>query len=274
MSDEMNVEWMDEYELTYQKYRKQWNSHYQKVRNFILSSIHDDITNWGFIGVTNTIPEIDERILKKVNKLTLLDINVKSMKFAKNHVIEKNGFSNINLIHFDNTSGFTDSIVDIFKKFEINEISKNEMFEKLKNIESPKIDEQPQFDFITHLGLMDYYLMPIFNKYCSHFEEENEEFFQILRKLNHEATKISLQVLYQILEHNGTLIISSPVTRIPEGDKCNRSLFWLESLEDNIEDTGFQIVEQIKHIWEEFPTSTGHSHEILNVKCTKNKDEV
>jgi len=89
MSNELNIEWMDEYEKTYLMFKKQWDFHYQKVREFILNSMSTKIDNWGFIGVTNTIPEINQEMLERVERLTLLDINEKSMVKATDYISEK-----------------------------------------------------------------------------------------------------------------------------------------------------------------------------------------
>ena len=98
MSDEMNVERMDEYEITYQKYKKQWDTHYRKVRDFITTNKPEDIKKWGFVGVTNTIPEIDSSLLKYVDKLVLLDINEKSMVSAKEYIEKEYFFKKIDYV--------------------------------------------------------------------------------------------------------------------------------------------------------------------------------
>ena len=271
MSDEMNLEWMDEYEKTYQRFKQQWDFHYQKVIDFIYKSMNKKIENWGFIGVTNTVPEINSQMLERVEKLTLLDINEKSMVKAKEYISNKYDFHNIELIRFDNTNGFTDVVFDVFQQYDDKQISEDLLFEKLGNIKRSDITDikKQKFDYVTHLGLMDYYMMPIFNKYCEILKHRNDEFFRILRKLSDDCVRISLQVLYNVLNTNGSLVISTPFTRIPEGGPCNRSLFWLNPLEEYLGKVGFDIKTESQHLWEEFPIPEGHSHKILNIHCKK-----
>ena len=250
MSDEMNVEWMDEYEKTYLKFKKQWDFHYEKVKNFIFQSMSGKIRNWGFIGVTNTVPEINSQMLEKVEKLALLDINEKSMRIAKDYIADRFAYQNVDLIRFDNTQGFTDLVLDYFQKYEVELISEDMLFEKLKSIKRVDISKtfEMKFDFVTHLGLMDYYMMPIFNKYCENLRHRNEEFFSTLQKLSDECVKILIEVLFNILSSNGSLIISTPYTRIPEGEPCKRSLFWFEPLEKYLEKQGFEILSKSTHL--------------------------
>ncbi len=272
MSNEMNIEWMNEYEKTYVKFKQQWDFHYKEVKDFIYNSMKKNIENWGFIGVTNTVPEINSLMLEGVEKLTLLDINEKSMVKAKDYLSKKFDFHNVELIRFDNTAGFTDVVLDVFQKYERKEISEDLLFEKLDEIKRIEISkfEDLNFDFITHLGLMDYYMMPIFNKYCENLKHRNDEFFRILRKLSDDCVQISIQILFDILKAKGSLVISTPFTRIPEGGPCKRSLFWFKPLEVYLEETGFDIITKTEHLWEEFPIQEGHSHKILNVHCKKN----
>jgi len=271
MSNEMNIEWMDEYEKTYVNYKQQWDFHYQKVKDFIYKSMNKKIENWGFIGVTNTVPEINHQMLERVEKLTLLDINEKSMVKAKEYIINKYDFDNIELKRFDNTVGFTDLVLDVFQKHEDKQISEDLLFEKLGGIKQLDITEfkNLKFDYITHLGLMDYYMMPIFNEYCENLKHRNDEFFSVLRKLSDDSVQISLKVLFNILDTSGSLIISTPFTRIPEGGPCKRSLFWLKPLEEYLRKAGFDIITKSEHLWEEFPIPEGHSHKILNIHCKR-----
>ena len=272
MSNKMNIEWMDEYEKTYVKFKQQWDFHYKEVKDFIYNSMRSKIENWGFIGVTNTIPEINSLILENVEKITLLDINMKSMVKAKDYLSRKFNFNSVEIIRFDNTAGFTDIVLDVFQKYEKKEISEDLLFERLGEIEKLEISnfKDLKFDFITHLGLMDYYMMPIFNKFCEGLNHRNDEFFSILRRLSDDCVQISIQILYDILKANGNLVISTPFTRIPEGGPCKRSLFWLKPLEEYLEAVGFDIITKTEHLWEEYPIPEGHSHKILNIHCKKN----
>ncbi|MFW9852049.1 MAG: hypothetical protein ACFFDS_03850 [Candidatus Thorarchaeota archaeon] len=270
MSDEMNVEWMDEYEITYQKYKEQWDEHYKKVRNFISANRPEKIKRWGFIGVTNTIPEVDTDLLKDVQKFTLLDINEKAMELAEKHLERKLDFEKTELKKFDNTLGYIDDILVILQQYEEGDISEKNLFNRLKEFKHPSIENIPSdFDFITQLGIMDYYLMPVFSKYCERFIHNYDEFYSLLQYLNSEAVKISLKVLHKMLHDDGTLLISTPISREPEGEKCKKSIFWIDSMDDYIEKAGFEINNKSFHIWEEFPLKDGHSHMILNVCCNK-----
>jgi hypothetical protein len=270
MSDEMNVEWMDEYEITYQKYKEQWDDHYKKVRNFIFENRAEKIKKWGYIGVTNTLPEIDSHLLKDVQKLFLLDINEKAMELAQKHLEKNLNFEETELNKFDNTLGYVDDILANFNQHEERNLSTRDLFDGLKQIKHPPIENVPTgFDFITQLGIMDYYLMPIFSKYCEYFIHEYNDFYSLLQYLNSEAVKISLNVLHKILQDDGILIISTPISREPEGKKCNKSIFWINSMENYIVNAGFKIMNKSSHIWVEFPIKKGHSHMILNVCCKK-----
>ena len=270
MSDEMNVEWMDEYEITYQKYKEQWDEHYRKVRDFIAENRPEEIKKWGFIGVTNTIPEIDSNLLKNIQKLILLDLNEKAMGLAEKHLKKDLNFKKTELKKFDNTLGYIDDVLAIFNQHEESNFSTNDLIDKLEQIKYPPVETVPAgFDFITQLGIMDYYLMPIFSKNCENFIHEYNEFYSLLQYLNSEAVKISLEVLYNMLQDDGVLIISTPISREPEGEKCKKSIFWIDSMEDYIENAGFEIKTKSYHIWKEFPIEDGHSHKILNVCCKK-----
>jgi len=270
MSDEMNVEWMDEYEITYQKYKKQWDDHYKKVKSFISANRPEKIKKWGFIGVTNTIPEIDSDLLKDVQKLILLDINEKAMELAEKHLKKYFNFEKTKFKKFDNSLGYIDDILVILKHHKEGDFSEKDLFDKFKEIKHPHIENIPSdFDFITQLGIMDYYLMPVFSKYCERFIHKYDEFYSLLQYLNSETVKISLKVLHGMLCDDGVLIISTPISREPEGKKCKKSIFWIDSIERYIENVGFKIKEKSYHVWEEFPIEAGHSHTILNVCCKK-----
>lgn len=264
---------MDEYEKTYQKFKQQWDFHYQKVRDFIYNSMNEKIENWGFIGVTNSIPEINSKMLERVEKLSLLDINERSMAKAKEYILKKYNFENIELIKFDNTAGFTDMVIDLFQKHENRVISEDTLFDRLGYLEKPnnQIFGNLEFDFITHLGLMDYYIIPIFNKHCENFKRRYTQFYQVLRKLSDDCVNLSIKILYEALSDNGSLIISTPITRIPEGELCRRSLFWYKPLEEYLEKVGFIILKKSQHRWEEFPIPDGHSHAVLNIHCKRTK---
>ena len=270
MSDEINVEWMDEYEITYQKYKEQWDDHYKKVRSFISANRPKKAKKWGFIGVTNTMPEINSNLLKDVQKLVLLDINEKAMGLAAKHLEKNLNFKKTELKKFDNTLGFVDDILVIFQQHEESDLSDKNFFDRLKQIKCPPIENVPSgFDFITQLGIMDYYLMPVFAKYCESFIHKYSEFYSLLQYLNSEAVKISLKVLHRILHNDGVLIISTPISREPEGEKCKKSIFWINSIEEYIKKAGFEIKNKSYHVWEEFPIEGGHSHRIMNICCIK-----
>jgi hypothetical protein len=230
------------------------------------------------MGVTNRIPEIDSRILNRISKITLLDINDEALKRARIHLSSLYEFSNVEVQKFDNTSGFVDEVVSSFNKLENKEISEKKLFEHLNNLDKNFEIDFPftretnnKFDFITHLGIMDYYMMPVFFKYCDRFQKNADEFYEIMRKLNDQSVRISLKLLHHLLVKNGQLIISTPVARIPEGDPCKRSLFWTDSIEDIIEESEFNIISKTEHIWNEFPTDDGHSHIVQNICCEKKK---
>ena len=273
MFNEINKDWMDKYEITYQKYKPQWDFHYQSVRRFLKSCISDQIKTLGFIGVTSKIPEIDFDILNKINEITLLDIYEEGMLEAKEHLKSTFGYENVHLKILDVTLGFVDSIVTSFQEYNNKRLNEEELFHKL---ESPgytyKEYKGQTYDCVLHMGLMDYYFMPLFTQYCQKFMHKNTEFFKLMKKLNDQAVKISLQTISSMLSTNGCLVLSSPVTRKPEGENCSRSLFWLQNLEVHLEDSGFAIEKESKHIWDEFPEKNGHSHGILNVYCKKKKN--
>ncbi len=270
MSDRMNVEWMDQYEITYQKYKEKWDEHYSEVRDFIGINRPEEIKKWGFIGVTNTVPEINSKLLKNVNELILLDINEEAMGLAEKHLRKNLNFKRIGLKKFDNTFGYIDDVLVNLNQYNKGILSEKDLFDKLKHIEHPSFkDATTGFDFITQLGIMDYYLMPIFSKYCEIFKHKYKEFYSLLQYLNSEAVIISLNVLHRILQDDGKLIISTPISREPEGEKCKKSIFWIDSIEEYIENSGFEIKNKSYHIWEEFPMEGGHSHKILNACCVK-----
>ena len=150
-------------------------------------------------------------------------------------------------------------------------LSEDLLFQKLSNIQRSAIIkfDDLKFDFVTHLGLMDYYMIPLFNKYCDTFRHRNDEFFKILKKLSDACVQISIKVLYDILDIDGSLIISTPFTRIPDEDPCKRSLFWYKPLEEYLGEIGFDVILTSEHLWEEFPIPDGHSHKILNIHCKK-----
>ena len=278
MPDDMNKEWMDDYEKNYSLFKSEWDSHYEQIRNFIHSCLPHNVKHWGFIGVTNRIPEIDSRILNRITKITLLDINDEALKRARIHLSSLFDFKNVEVQNFDNTCGFVEEVVSAFNKIESKEFSEKKLFENLEDLtENFEIlpdssnENNSKFDFITHLGIMDYYMMPVFIKYCKRFNKNSEEFFELMKKLNDRSVRISLDLLHNLLVKNGKLIISTPIARIPEGDPCKRSIFWLDSLENIIEEHNFKIVSKTEHIWNEFPTEDGHSHLVQNVCCEKNR---
>ena len=274
----MNKEWMDDYEKNYSLYKSEWDAHYEQIRNFIHSCLPHKVSHWGFIGVTNTIPEIDSRILHRISKISLLDINDEALKRARIHLSSIYDFPNVDVQRFDNTCGFVDEVIEHFNKLESKDLSEKKLLESLNNLDlhleikfPNSEDNNRKYDFITHLGIMDYYMMPLFTKFCSHFQKNSEEFFEVMKKLNDHCVKISLKFLHHMLDKNGQLIISTPVARIPEGDPCIRSLFWTDSIENLIEESGFKIVSQTEHIWNEFPTDDGHSHLVQNICCEKQR---
>ena len=275
MQDKLNKEWMDDYELSYSKFKPQWDEHYSKVRSFILSSLPPTISNWGVIGVTSTIPEISGEMLVNVERLTLLDIYKDGMFRARKFLGKQYNFSSMDIRKFDITHGFVDKVLSECRQFEDGLIEREYLLKILNRVSFPEVEYKgAQYDFITHLSLMDYYLKPVFNTYCEKFIDVYDEFYMMMRKLNDQAVEISLRLLYQLLSTNGRLVISSPVTRFPEGKDCDVSLFWLKGLEEHIEEVGFKIIEKSEHLWEEFPLENGHSHKILNVLCEKMKDIV
>ncbi len=266
----MNVEWMDEYEITYQKYKEKWDEHYREVRDFIGANRPIQIKKWGFIGVTNAVPEIDSKVLKDVDKLVLLDINEDAMGSAEKYLKKNLNFERTESKKFDNTLGYVDDILVNLNQYEKSNFSEKDLFDKLKHIEHPSFEDIPTgFDFITQLGIMDYYLMPIFSKYCENFIHKYKEFYSLLQYLNSDAVIISLKVLNRMLKDDGVLIISTPILREPEGKQCKKSIFWIKSIEGYIEGAGFEIKNKSYHIWEEFPIEGGHSHKILSVCCEK-----
>ncbi|MHA1199045.1 MAG: hypothetical protein ACTSQF_06815 [Candidatus Heimdallarchaeaceae archaeon] len=278
----MNKEWMDNYEKNYTLYKEEWDSHYEEIRNFIHSCLPHRVSHWGFIGVTNTIPEFDDRILNRISKITLLDINDMALKRARIHLASVYEFLNVDVQRFDNTIGFIDEIIEGFNKLESQEFTEKKLLEYLNQLEPPKDkdivypnsqDNNRKYDFITHLGLMDYYLIPLFTKYCSSFPKNVEEFYQTMKKLNDQSVRITLGFLHHMLDKNGSLIISTPVARDPEGESCKRSIFWLDSIETIIEESNFVIINKTEHIWKEFPVEGGHSHLVMNICCEKKKKE-
>jgi hypothetical protein len=269
MFDELNIEWMNNYEETYRKYKKEWDFHYEKIRKFILNSIDQPIKNFGFIGVTKSIPELNQSILEKVEKLTLIDIHEETLEDARIYLESKYGYTEVETMILDNTLGYLDQAYKVFIKFQNGTINENKVLEKLRNLEYPtSVNLKEKFDFIAHMGILDFYFMPLFIKYCKYFELNYTEFLQVMIKLNDDAVKITLDVLNIILD-SGSLIISTPIKRTPEGEKCNRSLFWLQSIEKHIEEKNYIILVKSEHIWEEFPEENGHSHTVLNIKCKK-----
>jgi hypothetical protein len=270
MFQDLNRDWMDEYEFTYQKYKSEWDYHYQEVKKFLLSCIHEKIRTLGFIGVTSNIPELDSDILSYVDKIILLDIYEEGMIKAKEFLKTELSFPNVETKVFDITLGFVDQIVKYFQEYKEEKLNEEQLFSKLKN-PAFKYEEYSgkKYDFLIHMGLMDYYMMPLFVQHCKTFIQMNSEFFELMKHLNDIAVRVSLSAMFSMLSDAGHLVISSPVNRAPEGKKCSRSLFWVKSLEKHIEDSGFVIEKKSKHIWEEFPEKDGHSHEILNVHCRK-----
>ena len=270
MQEEINKEWMDEYEKSYSLYKTEWDFHYDNVREFILSCLPMRTNHWAFIGVTNRIPEFDDKILNRVTNITLLDINQEALKRARLHLNYVYEFKNVEVQLFDNTLGYVNQICEVFEKFEQGEFSEKKLLEALADLELPEINyDGDRFDLVSHLGIMDYYLMPLFTRYCPRFNKNSQAFFEIMQKLNDDSVKITLQVLEKMLNKSGQLIISTPVERFPEGEECKRSLFWLKSLEEHIESTGLVITKKTTHLWKEYPTKDGHSHTILNICCKK-----
>lgn len=270
MQEKMNKEWMDEFEKNYSLYRKEWDFHYNQVKEFILSCLPMKTNHWGFIGVTNRVPEIGDKILNRVANISLLDINPEALKRARIHLASVYDFKTVEVLKFDNTIGFITSICEIFEKFEEGELPEKKLLDALTDFEPPEITYQGErYDLVTNLGIMDYYLMPLFTKYCPRFNKQYDSFFKIMQKLNDDAARISIQVLKQMLNKNGQLIISTPIERLPEGEVCKKSLFWINSIEDHIKSAGLVIGKKSTHQWEEYPVKGGHSHTILNVCCKK-----
>lgn len=268
----MNKEWMDEFEKNYSLYKKEWDFHYNQVKEFILSCLPMRTNHWGFIGVTNRVPEISDKILNRVANISLIDINHEALKRARIHLASVNDFNTVEVHKFDITMGFVTSICGIFEKFEQGELPEKKLLDSFNDFERPDITYHGEkYDLVTHLGIMDYYLMPLFTKYCPRFNKQNDSFFELMQKLNDEAARISIQVLKQMLNKNGQLIISTPIVRLPEGKACKKSLFWLSSIEDHIKSAGLVIGKKTTHQWEEYPVKGGHSHTILNVCCKKEK---
>ena len=113
--------------------------------------------------------------------------------------------------------------------------------------------------------------MPLFMKYCPSFQKNNDGFFEVMKKLNDYSVRITLGFLHHMLDKNGQLIISTPIERDPEGEQCNRSLFWLSSIDSIIEECNFTIISKTEHVWKEYPIEGGHSHKISNICCEKKK---
>ena len=270
MQEKMNKEWMDEFEKNYSLYKKEWDFHYNQVKEFILSCLPMRTNHWGFIGVTNRVPEISDKILNRVANISLIDINHEALKRARIHLASVNDFNTVEVHKFDITMGFVTSICGIFEKFEQGELPEKKLLDSFNDFEQPDITYHGEkYDLVTHLGIMDYYLMPLFTKYCPRFNKQNDSFFELMQKLNDEAARISIQVLKQMLNKNGQLIISTPIVRLPEGEACKKSLFWLSSIEDHIKSAGLVIGKKTTHQWEEYPVKGGHSHTILNICCKK-----
>ena len=270
MQEEINKEWMDEYEKNYSLYREEWDYHYDQIREFILSCLPMRINRMAFIGVTNRVPEIDDKILNRIANITLLDINPEALKRGRIHLNSVYDFKHVDVKVFDNTIGFITQICDKFEMFETGDLSEKKLLESLSDIEFPDTNYSgTHYDFIVHLGLMDYYLMPLFTKFCPQFNKNYETFYELMKKLNDDAVKISVKILEQMLNKSGQLIISTPVERIPEGNECKRSLFWLNSIEEHVKTTGLLIDKKSTHLWKEFPTDDGHSHTILNLCCKR-----
>ncbi len=273
MQENLNKDWMDNYEVSYSKFKTEWDEHYSKVRLFILSSLPRTVLNWGVIGVTSTIPEISLEMLANVEKLTFLDIYKDGMYRARKFLGKQYNFSSVDIRIFDSTHGFVDQVLTEFSQYEDGIIEREYLLTKLQGVPFPNVEyKKTQYDFITHLGLMDYYLMPVFSKYCNKFIDQYEEFFSIMQKLNDQALVVSLSLIHQMLSPSGKLVISTPVSRIPEGKECKASLFWKRSFESHLEDSGFDVLEKTEHIWKEFPKEDGHSHNILNVLCVKKEN--
>lgn len=274
MLENLNKEWMDGYEISYSKYKIDWDEHYAKVRFFILSSLPNTVVNWGFIGVTSSVPEINLEMLKNIERLTLLDIYKDGMYRARKFLGKQYNFSSVDIRIFDSTHGFVDQTLLEFSQYNDGIIEREYLLKMLNRMRLPTVNyKKTQYDFITHLGLMDYYFMPVYSLYCNKFEDQYEEFLTTMQKLNDQALVVSLSLLHQMLTPNGKLVISTPVNRIPEGKGCKVSLFWERSLESHLEDAGFDIVGKTEHIWKELPTENGHSHNILNVLCVKKDSE-
>jgi len=274
MLGDLNKEWMDNYEVSYSKYKIEWDEHYAKVRLFILSSLPDEVLNWGLIGVTSSVPEINLEMLENVERLILLDIYKDGMYRARKFLGKQYNFSSVDIRIFDSTHGFVDHVLLEFNQYDEGIIEREYLLKTLNRVPLPNVNyKKTQYDFVTHLGLMDYYLMPVYNLYCNKFIDQHEEFFAIMQKLNDQALVVSLSLLHQMLSSNGKLVISTPISRIPEGKGCEVSLFWKRSFESHLEDAGFDIVGKTEHIWKEIPEENGHSHNILNVLCVKKEHE-
>ena len=274
MQEDLNKEWMDNYEVSYSKYKIEWDEHYAKVRLFILSSLPRIVSNWGFIGVTSTVPEISLEMLNSVEKLTFLDIYKEGMYRARKFLGKQYNFSGIDIRKFDSTHGFVEHVLSEFSQYDDGVIEREYLLKTLNRMRIPEVNyKEAQYDFITHLGLMDCYLMPVYTLYCNKFKEQYEEFFTIMKKLNDQALAVSLSLLHQMLSYDGKLVISTPVSRIPEGNDCEVSLFWKRPFELHLDDAGFDIVGKTEHIWKEIPEKNGHSHNILNVLCVKKENE-
>ena len=176
MFQDINKEWMDEYEIIYQKYKEEWDYHYQKIRDFFLSCIPNRVKKLGFVGVTSKIPELDLKIIKKIDEIILLDLYEDGVKQAKKYLKLNFSFDSVRSKILDITHGFVDLITEYFHKFREKNITEDELFLKL---EKPsfvyKEYNQEKFDYIVHMGIMDYYMMPLFVQHCKILKHRDNE---------------------------------------------------------------------------------------------------
>ncbi len=265
--EELNERYMASYDQDYHSNINRWHDHFKKIRQFIKANIANEKNlKTLVIGVREHVDEIDETILQHVSELHLQDIDARILEKAKKYMKEKHDKDTITKKQ-NIAKSILDKVSTLFLSYEKNTISKKELLKTLSTISLPQglgsnaVLYSDKFDLIINISLLDYFMMPFLIKYCHEFEDYHEEFLSALRDVNTKCALTSLHVMKEWLQDDGTLILATATSRIPPigENKCETSLYWKMPLKQLITRSGFKIISQSSHVWED----GNHSHDYV-----------